>query len=71
MLNQHLQELEANKKLLRETYKRSLINKEEAARELGGISTETVDRMRRNGEIESKQVRGQIKFSITEIARFM
>lgn len=71
MLNQHLQELEAKKKVMRAEYMRSLLNKKETARELGEISIATLDRMRREGLITSKKVRGQIMFSLDEIARFL
>ncbi len=70
MLNQHLQELEAKKKVMRDEYMRSLLNKKEAAQELGGISVSTLDRMRQDGLIVSRKVRGKIMFSIDEIARF-
>ena len=57
MLNQHLQELEAKKKVMRAEYMRSLLNKKETALELGGISVSTLDRMRQDGLIVSRKVR--------------
>lgn len=51
-------------------YKKSLLNKKEAAQELG-ISTSSLDRLRQKGSIKSKQVGGLICFSISEIASFI
>ncbi len=56
--------------LFRETYKKMLLAKKEAANELS-ISEATLDRLRKNGDIEAKKVLGQIMFSIDEIARFL
>ena len=35
------------------------------------VSTETVDRLRRSGELESKLVRGQVRFQPSEVARYI
>jgi predicted DNA-binding transcriptional regulator AlpA len=51
-------------------HKKSLLNKREAAQELG-ISQSSLDRLRKSGEIKSKQVGGLIFFSISEIASFI
>ncbi len=56
--------------LLRENHKKILLTKGETAKELS-ISGATLDRMRKNGDISSKKVMGQIMFSIDEIARFL
>lgn len=71
MSAQYLQTLEAKKKVIRDEYMRTLLNKKETAKELGNISTCTLDRMRKEGLITSKRVRGQIFFEIDEIVRFL
>ena len=53
---------------LRKTYNKSLLTKKEAANELS-ISTETLDRMRRNGELKSVMVNKQVRIKLSEIAR--
>ena len=53
---------------LRKTYNKSLLTKKEAANELS-ISTETLDRMRRNGELKSVMVNKQVRIQLSEIAR--
>ena len=53
---------------LRKTYNKSLLTKKEAANELS-ISTETLDRMRRNGEIKSVMVNKQVRIQLSEIAK--
>ena len=63
--------LEKKVKELREHYKRTLITKREAARELGGISSSTLDRMRKDGLISTIKVRGRVMISILEIARII
>lgn len=50
---------------------KTILSKKETARELGGISTETLDRLRADGEISSKKIRGQIMFTGTEIYRYL
>lgn len=56
--------------LLRENHKKMLLTKKETAQELS-ISEATLDRIRSNGDIDSKKVLGQIMFSIDEVARFL
>ena len=55
---------------LRETYKSMLLNKEQTSRELN-ISQATLDRLRKDNQIESKKVAGQIMFKIDEVARYL
>ena len=55
---------------IQKRHKKSLLNKREAAQELG-ISQSSLDRLRKSGEIKSKQVGGLICFSISEIASFI
>ena len=56
--------------MLRENYKKMLLTKKETAQELS-VSEATLDRLRKNGEIDSKKVLGQIMFSIDEVSRFL
>ena len=56
--------------LLRENYKKMLLTKKATANELS-ISEATLDRLRKNGDIEAKKVLGQVMFSIDEVARFL
>ena len=46
------------------------LNKEDTAQELG-IGRATLDRMRIDGEIKSSSIKGSIKFSLSEIAKFI
>ncbi len=55
---------------LRENHSKMLLTKKETAKELS-ISEATLDRIRTNGDIETKKVLGQIMFSIDEVARFL
>jgi len=55
---------------LQSRYQKSLLNKKETAKEIG-ISTNTLDRLRKNGEIKSKKVGGGIYFSLNELALFL
>ena len=57
-------------KMLRENYKKMLLTKKETAQELS-VSEATIDRLRHNGQINSKKVLGQIMFSIDEVSRFL
>ena len=57
-------------KMLRENYKKILLTKSEVAHELS-VSEATIDRLRKDGLIESKKVLGGIMFSIDEVARFI
>ena len=56
--------------MLRDNYKKMLLTKKEVAAELS-TSQATIDRLRKNGELTSKKVLGQVMFSIDEIARFL
>jgi len=58
-------------KMIRTYHQKMILNKRETAKELGGISTETLDRMRRNNKIRSKKVNGQIMFKAEEIYRYL
>lgn len=58
-------------KMIRECYKKVILNKSETAMELGGISISTLDRLREKGEIRSKKIRGQIMFKAEEIYRYL
>ena len=57
-------------KTMRETHAKMLLNKRETAKELS-ISEATLDRLRNTGQIKSKQIMGQVMFTIDEIARFI
>ena len=56
--------------ILRDSYKKMLLNKRQVAQELG-ISQASIDRLRNNGQISSKKVLGQVMFSIDEVARYL
>ncbi len=56
---------------LQSKYNTMLLNKKETACEIGKVSSATLDRLRQNGEISSKKVLGQIRFSVMEVARFI
>lgn len=56
--------------MLRENYNKMLLTKKETANELN-VSEATIDRLRQNGQLNSKKVLGQIMFSLDEIARFL
>ena len=56
---------------LSEKYNTLLLSKKEAACEIGHISQATLDRLRQSGQLSSKKVLGQIRFSVMEIARFI
>jgi len=66
-----IQELETKKRELKNQYMSSLLTKKEVAKELGGVSTSTIDRMRQEGLLQSKSVRGSIMFTVEEVARFL
>ena len=55
---------------LQQRYKKSLLNKKEAAKELN-MSQATLDRLRKANAINSKKVLGGIYFSLEEIAPFV
>ena len=50
---------------------RTVFNKNETANALGGVSEETVDRLRKDGEIQSQMIRGQVMFTVVEIYRYL
>lgn len=56
---------------IQQRHKKSLLNKNEAAQELGGISKTTLDRLRKSGELKSKTIGGGIFFRISDIASFI
>ena len=56
--------------ILRKNYNRVLLTKKETAHELN-ISSATVDRLRKNGERNSRKIGGGIYFTLEEIARFI
>ena len=56
--------------ILRKNYNRMLLTKKETAHELN-ISSATVDRLRKNGELNSRKIGGGIYFTLEEIARFI
>ena len=51
-------------------YKRMLLTKKETANELN-ISSATIDKKRKNGELNSRKIGGGVYFTIEEIARFV
>lgn len=55
---------------LRDNYSKMLLTKKEIANELN-VSEATIDRLRQNGQLNSKRVLGQVMFSLDEIARFL
>lgn len=56
--------------ILRDNYKKMLLTKKEIAGELN-VSEATIDRLRQNGQLNSKKVLGQVMFSLDEVARFI
>jgi len=52
-------------------YDTSFLDKKQTAKELGGISLTSLDRMRQVGSISSRKILGQIRFSVTEVARYI
>ena len=55
--------------LLHNKHGKLYLNKEETAKELG-LGIATIDRMRQTGELKSSKIKGSIKFSLSEIAKF-
>jgi len=49
---------------------RFVLNKKETAMELH-VSTASIDRMRKNGQLQSKRINGQIFFTLEEVSRFL
>ena len=66
-----VKKIEEKRKELKIEYMSSLLSKKQVAKELGGVSTSTIDRMRQEGLLRSKSVRGSIMFTVEEIARFL
>lgn len=62
--------MSANVEHLYKKYKKSLLNKKEAAEELN-ISIATLDRIRQQGLIKTRKIRGGVFFTINEIAAFI
>jgi predicted site-specific integrase-resolvase len=62
--------MSANIEQLYKKYKKSLLSKKEAAKELN-ISIATLDRLRKQGLIRSKKVGGGIYFTLNELATFI
>jgi len=56
--------------MLRDNYNKMLLTKKEIASELN-VSEATIDRLRQQGQLNSKKVLGQIMFSLDEVARFL
>ena len=56
-------------KMLHDKHDKLYLTKEETAKELG-LGVATIDRMRETGELKSSKIKGSIKFSLTEIAKF-
>lgn len=56
--------------LLRKNYKKMLLTKKEASGEIG-ISSATLDRLRKDGKIKSTAIGGQIFFRIDDLAEFL
>ena len=51
-------------------YKKLLLNKKEASRELG-ISISTLDRLRKSGYLREKRIGGGVFFTVDEIVDFI
>jgi len=58
------------REFLYSTYHSLVLNKIQIAKELC-VSQATIDRMRKNGEIESIRIGGSVMFSIDEVARLV
>ncbi len=56
-------------KMLHEKHGKLYLSKEEIAKELG-LTVPTIDRMRQTGELKASKIKGSIKFSLSEIAKF-
>ena len=55
---------------IQQRYKKLLLNKKEASKELG-ISISTLDRLRKSGYLREKRVGGGIFFTLDEIVNFI
>lgn len=58
------------REMLRDNYNKMLLTKIETANELN-VSKATIDRLRHQGQLNSKKVLGQVMFSLDEVARFL
>lgn len=56
--------------LLYKKYGKMYLSKDHTAKELG-IGLATLDRMRLDGQIKSSKIRGSVKFSLAEVAKFI
>lgn len=56
--------------LLRDKHQKMLLNKKEAAKEIG-ISSATLDRLRNDGKIHSTIIGGQVFIRIDDLAEFI
>ncbi len=56
--------------LLYKKHDKLYLDKDTTAHELD-IGIATLDRMRINGEIKASSIKGSVKFSLTEIAKFI
>ncbi len=56
---------------LQSKYGTYLLDKDQVAAEAGKISSTSVDRLRQTGALSSRKVLGQVRFSVTEVARFI
>ena len=55
---------------IQQRYKKLLLNKKEASKELG-ISISTLDRIRKSGYLREKRIGGGIFFTLDEIVNFI
>ena len=55
---------------IQQRYKRLLLNKKEASKELG-ISISTLDRLRKSGYLREKRIGGGVFFTLDEIVDFI
>lgn len=55
---------------IQQRYKKLLLNKKEASKELG-ISISTLDRLRKSGYLREKRIGGGVFFTLDEIVDFI
>ena len=55
---------------IQQRYKKLLLNKKEASKELG-ISISTLDRLRKSGYLREKRIGGRVFFTLDEIVDFI
>ena len=55
---------------IQQRYKKLLLNKKEASKELG-ISISTLDRFRKSGYLREKRIGGGVFFTLDEIVNFI